>query len=691
MSSISVSSLVLGSLTMEVDGSDSTLALSVLSTAPASLTIELGTPGAQGDAATIAVGTTTTLAPGSAATVANVGTSSAAVFNFGIPAGQTGATGATGPGVPIGGTDGMVLAKIDATNYNTQWVTPFALQVRNQVRNETGAQLDKGTVVYVNGAAGNKVTVTKAQANTDATSAQTFAVLLEDIPNNQNGYAVTSGLLENLDTSAYAAGTQVYLSPTVAGTFTSTKPSAPNHLVYVGVIERSHVNQGTMLVRIQNGYELDELHDVAIASKTNNDLLAYESATNLWKNKSYSTLGLLTSATAASTYYLQTNPAGYIDATALTPYLTIASAAATYQTTAGMSSYLATANNLSELTATASTARTNLGLGTAAVEPATKLVPAGGTTGQVLAKASNTSWDLTWATAGGGGATITSYLTPGTFSYTIPAGATRLKVLMWGAGGAGGSGARNVTTQPRSGGAGGGNGVFAMFEFRTTDFTSPVTVIVAAGPAGGAAATVSPSAGSAGSTTATLTSFGSYVTINGAPGAGGQTTGSTAGGGAARSNIILMNASVGSSGGTGNLTNGTSGGIANPFGMQSPTGGGGGAGAGINVIATANGGNGGTKSQAAPNNTAGYNVNVVGGAGGQPGVSLLPTNGPSLGGYFGGLGGGGGGYRNGFAGQNGATGGFPGGGGGGGGASDNGFLSGAGGAGGDGAVIVIAY
>ena len=96
MSSITVSSLVLGSLTVEVDGSDSSLSLSVLATAPASLSIELGTPGATGTAATIAVGTTTTLSPGASATVANVGTSSAAVFNFGIPSGQTGAAGATG-------------------------------------------------------------------------------------------------------------------------------------------------------------------------------------------------------------------------------------------------------------------------------------------------------------------------------------------------------------------------------------------------------------------------------------------------------------------------------------------------------------------------------------------------------------------------------------------------------------------
>jgi hypothetical protein len=95
---------------------------------------------------------------------------------------------------------------------------------------------------------------------------------------------------------------QLYLSPTTAGTWTTTKPSAPQHLVYVGIVIRSHPTQGVILVAVQNGYELDELHDVAIASKANNDLLAYESSTDLWKNKTYSALGLLTSATAASTY-----------------------------------------------------------------------------------------------------------------------------------------------------------------------------------------------------------------------------------------------------------------------------------------------------------------------------------------------------------------------------------------------------
>lgn len=56
-----------------------------------------GTNGTPGAAATISVGSTTTLSPGDSATVSNTGSSSVAVLQFGIPSGNTGATGATGP------------------------------------------------------------------------------------------------------------------------------------------------------------------------------------------------------------------------------------------------------------------------------------------------------------------------------------------------------------------------------------------------------------------------------------------------------------------------------------------------------------------------------------------------------------------------------------------------------------------
>jgi Chaperone of endosialidase len=159
-----------------------------------------------------------------------------------------------------------------------------------EVRNTTGATLTKGTIVYISGATGNKPTISKAIATGDSTSAQTFGMLQSDIANNSNGYAVCVGGLSGLDTSGIAEGTQLYLSSTTAGTYTTTKQIAPAHLVYIGVVTRSHPTQGQIEVKIQNGYELDEIHDVLITSKANNDGLFYESSTSLWKNKSIATV-----------------------------------------------------------------------------------------------------------------------------------------------------------------------------------------------------------------------------------------------------------------------------------------------------------------------------------------------------------------------------------------------------------------
>jgi len=159
-----------------------------------------------------------------------------------------------------------------------------------EVRNTTGATLTKGTVVYINGATGNKPTVTKALANADSTSAQTFGLIQANIANNANGYVVCVGDITGLDTSSFTEGVQLYLSGTTAGTYTSTKTLAPTHLVYVGVVTRAHPTQGQIEVKIQNGYELDEIHDVAISSVANNQGLFYESSTSLWKNKTIATV-----------------------------------------------------------------------------------------------------------------------------------------------------------------------------------------------------------------------------------------------------------------------------------------------------------------------------------------------------------------------------------------------------------------
>ena len=80
-----------------------------------------GPQGPIGVAATATAGTTTTGAAGSSASVVNAGTTSAAVFNFTIPRGDTGATGPVGPGVAAGGVAGQVLIKQSGVDYATAW------------------------------------------------------------------------------------------------------------------------------------------------------------------------------------------------------------------------------------------------------------------------------------------------------------------------------------------------------------------------------------------------------------------------------------------------------------------------------------------------------------------------------------------------------------------------------------------
>lgn len=90
-----------------------------------------GHDGADGAAATIAVGTTTTLPAGSSATVTNSGTSSAAVFNFGIPQGNDGATSTTsGAGAPTTTTEADFVGQfyLDTTNDDMYYCSAITAQ-----------------------------------------------------------------------------------------------------------------------------------------------------------------------------------------------------------------------------------------------------------------------------------------------------------------------------------------------------------------------------------------------------------------------------------------------------------------------------------------------------------------------------------------------------------------------------------
>jgi hypothetical protein len=160
------------------------------------------------------------------------------------------------------------------------------------VKNDQGSSLAVGDVVYISGADGVNLLVKKAQADSDANSASTIGIVAETMAINAQGFITTFGVVKGVNTNAFNDGDILYLSPTTAGAFTNVKPSAPQHLVLVGFVQKKSGGAGEVFVEIQNGYELQELHNVQIDSLTlaNNDVLAYNSTTQTWQNKTIASI-----------------------------------------------------------------------------------------------------------------------------------------------------------------------------------------------------------------------------------------------------------------------------------------------------------------------------------------------------------------------------------------------------------------
>ena len=152
------------------------------------------------------------------------------------------------------------------------------------VTNAESVAITKGQVVYAFGATGNRMSVKLALNTGDATSAKTIGVVLDSsIAAGATGNIRCVGVVDGLTLGSYTEGNTVYLGAT-AGSITATKPYAPNHLVYVGIVERANNGNGELYVKIQNGYELDEIHDVQITSAPLAGALLMRDATNsLWK------------------------------------------------------------------------------------------------------------------------------------------------------------------------------------------------------------------------------------------------------------------------------------------------------------------------------------------------------------------------------------------------------------------------
>jgi hypothetical protein len=163
---------------------------------------------------------------------------------------------------------------------------------------KAGEALTKGQAVYVSSANGTNMIVSKASNGSEATSSKTMGLIDSTLSTNGISYVIAEGLLAGLNTSSATAGDAVWLGTSgnlIYGL--ASKPVAPAHLVFIGIVTRAHATQGEIFVKVQNGFELDELHNVLITSPADKQVLKYDAASSLWKN-GVASGGVTASATA---------------------------------------------------------------------------------------------------------------------------------------------------------------------------------------------------------------------------------------------------------------------------------------------------------------------------------------------------------------------------------------------------------
>ena len=191
--------------------------------------------------------------------------------------------------------DGTVYVCIDSTTGAAVWeleVNEIATIIKTKVVNKTTPSVTLSKAAYqvclVSGAQGQRLAVRLAKGDSDANSAGTLGIASETILINQEGFITSVGLIDGINTTGslqgetWADGDILYLSPTTFGAITNIKPVAPDHTVIVGYVEYAHAIHGKIYVKIDNGYELDELHNVAITSPQKGNTLEYNGS--IWVN-----------------------------------------------------------------------------------------------------------------------------------------------------------------------------------------------------------------------------------------------------------------------------------------------------------------------------------------------------------------------------------------------------------------------
>ena len=153
------------------------------------------------------------------------------------------------------------------------------------VRNNTASIITKGTAVYATGTLGASGRITVAPMIADGTIPGRLFIGLaaEDIAIGVDGQVITFGKIRQIDTTAYNDGDVLWLSPTVSGGLTATEPTAPNLKIATAFVIHA-ANNGTLMVRAEQGNDLHSDQRVQVSGLTNGDVLTWDNTNQRWQN-----------------------------------------------------------------------------------------------------------------------------------------------------------------------------------------------------------------------------------------------------------------------------------------------------------------------------------------------------------------------------------------------------------------------
>lgn len=157
------------------------------------------------------------------------------------------------------------------------------------VKNQTGTQIDDGTVVMATGTTGNSGRILVAPAIGDGTIPARYimGIATQNIGNGEDGFVTSFGLVKGINTEGPGSetwndGDELWVSPTTPGGLTNIEPTEPNLKVSVALVIHAHSN-GSIFVRPTFFGRLGDLQNLQTSGETNGDLVVYNSTTDVWE------------------------------------------------------------------------------------------------------------------------------------------------------------------------------------------------------------------------------------------------------------------------------------------------------------------------------------------------------------------------------------------------------------------------